>query len=217
MQTKTYDDVLLNMEREKIMFELSLIDSPEEVIYDNITQLVSKIMGTPISLVTLVTSKHGFFKSHFGLPEDIKKGRRAPLSHSLCKHVVRDNAPLIVSDARQHPRVKNNGAVLDLNVVGYLGIPLTLSDGSPLGSFCAIDMEVHDWSQTEIDIMTELAGIVSKEFDARAFVRLKKLSKDELRDLQERIIAFADAINTEQSQASILEDIRAKREEYDLL
>lgn len=217
MQTKTYDDVLLNMERQNIMFELSLINTPEETIYDKITKLTGKVIGTPISLVTLVTSKYGFFKSHFGLPEPIKTERRAPLSHSLCKHVVRDNAPLIVSDARQHPLVKNNGAVLDMNVVGYLGIPLTLSDGSPLGSFCAIDMEVHDWTDTEIDIMTELAAVVAKEFDARAYVRLKKLSKDELHDLQERIIAFADAIDTEQSQANILEDIRAKRAEYDLL
>lgn len=217
MQMKTTDNILLNMERQNILFELSLVNAPEEKIYNKVTQLAGKVVGTPISLVSLVTSKNQFFKSQFGLPEPLKSERGTPLSHSFCQHVVRRNEPLIVSDAREHPLVKNNGAVRDYSVIGYLGIPLTLSDGNPLGSFCAIDTEPRDWTQTEINIMTELAAVVTIEFDARAYVRMKRLSRAELYDLQERIIAFADAVYTAGSKESILEDIRAKRAKFDLL
>jgi GAF domain-containing protein len=136
---QTIKNVLLNTERLKILRDLALIDSPAETVYDRITQLASKAVGSPVSLVSMVGSDYQFFKSFVGLPEPWASDRSTPLSHSFCQHVVATNEPLIVSDARNVDFLKDNLAIPDLNVIGYLGIPLTLQSGQRLGSFCVID------------------------------------------------------------------------------
>ncbi|MGJ3238053.1 MAG: GAF domain-containing protein [Anaerolineae bacterium] len=210
-------DILLNVDRLKVLFELSLIDAPEETVYNTITQFASKAIGTPVSLVSMVADNYQFFKSEVGLPEPWKSQRRTPFSHSFCKHVVADNQPLVVNDARENDLVKHNSAIHDLNVIGYLGIPLTLADGKSLGSLCVIDNDVREWTQTEIDIMTELAQIVTKEFDTRAHMRRKQTTQEELESLQTRIINFVASIDTNDTKPNILQAIRRQRRYFDLL
>ncbi|MEM9951291.1 MAG: GAF domain-containing protein [Chloroflexota bacterium] len=207
---------LVKIDRLNVLFELSLINSPKETIYDSVTVFASKVIGTPVSLVSMVADNYQYFKSEVGLPEPYKTKRRTPFSHSFCKHVVADNAPLIVTDARENDIVKHNLAIRDLDVIGYLGIPLTLSDGMSLGSLCVIDTDVREWTQVEIDIMTELAQIVIKEFDMRVEVKKKKASKENLVALQERIMQFLNAIDANQSKSIILEQIRTQRDTFNL-
>lgn len=210
-------NMLMNLDRMKVLFELSLINAPEETIYNKLTVFASEAIGAPVSLVSMVASDYQYFKSQVGLADPWRSSRRTPLSHSFCQHVVKHNKPLIVSDARENDLVKRNLAIRDLGVIGYLGIPLTLDDGKSLGSFCVIDTDVRDWTETEIEIMQELASVVTKEFDARAYVLRRKMTRAELQDLQERIMSFVDSIDAKQDKTDILQEIRAKRIAYDLI
>ncbi|MGB7340095.1 MAG: GAF domain-containing protein [Phototrophicaceae bacterium] len=209
-------DILLDADRLKVLFQLSLIDAPKEKIYDTITEFASKAIGAPVSLMSMVANDYQFFKSEVGLPEPYKSRRQTPFSHSFCRHVVANNKPLIVSDARKNDLVKNNLAIRDLDVIGYLGIPLTMHDGKPLGSLCVIDSDVRDWTETEIKIMKELASIVTQEFDARAYVLSNKISKEDLSDLQQRIQKFLAIIDLSDSKAAILEVILHQKQNFSL-
>ena len=62
-------------------------------------------------------------------PNHGRKPRCTPLSHSFCQHTVTSGKPLIVADAREHPLVRDNLAIGDLNVIAYAGVPLVTSDG----------------------------------------------------------------------------------------
>lgn len=209
-------DPLQNVARTNLLFELSLLGDSYEPVYDRLTELASEIIGVPVSLMSMVAENRQFFKSEVGLPEEWAKKRQTPLSHSFCKHVVRQNEPLIVNDAREDERVKYNLAIRDLDVIGYLGIPMTLEDGNTLGSFCVIDNQPRNWTDTEIKIMRELAAIVTLEFDARAYARRNKISEADLHHLQQRLLAFADSINPNQNKLQILDDIIAGRTTHDL-
>jgi len=68
----------------------------------------------------------------------------------------------------EHELVYDNLAIPDLNVIGYLGIPLTTTQGEGLGSFCAIDSTPRQWSEREIYIMQELAQSVMTEIELRS-------------------------------------------------
>lgn len=204
------------MERLRVLFDLALIDTPEEMVYDQLTQLASAIIGTPVALVSLVASNYQFFKSQVGLPEPWKSKRRTPLSHSFCQHVVMRQEPLIITDARLHPLVRNNMAIPDLAVIGYLGIPLTLKDGNSLGSFCVIDSEPREWTQLEIDIMHELAGIVTTEFNTRALVKAKKLSEDALTSIHGQIVEMIEHLKKVDSKKDFLVEIKQARVDYEL-
>jgi GAF domain-containing protein len=63
--------------------------------------------------------------------------RQTPLSHSFCQHVVESRRPLVVSDAREHPKLRDNVAIRDLGVIAYAGVPLITPTGQVLGTLCA--------------------------------------------------------------------------------
>ena len=204
---------LTNMERLKVLVDLSLIGSAEETVYDRFTALASVVIGAPVSLVSMVASDHQFFKSQVGLPDPWKSQRRTPLSHSFCQHVVATNEPLIVSDAREVELLKDNGAIPDLNVIGYLGIPLTLSDGKSLGSFCVIDGEPREWEDVEIAIMKEFADLITLEFDMRAsaFInRSDKVKLQKMHDSLEKVFAELDSTLDKHTFLNQIREVRRK-------
>ena len=146
----------------------SLLDRPPQEAFDRLTKLAKRLLDVPIALVSLVDSDRQFFTGMCGLPSSVAEAQQTPLSHSFCKHVVDNEKPLIVSDARLDPVLSTNGAVVDLGVIAYLGIPLRVPsapDLPPLGSLCCIDSEPHDWTKEEIEIVTELAAIAGAEIE----------------------------------------------------
>jgi len=165
-----------------LLHVLGLIDTPSEAVFDRLTQLASRIIGAPVSLVSIVAADRQYFKSMVGLPEPWASERQTPLSHSFCQHVVTSNEPLIVTDAREHPVLKDNMAIPDLNVIAYLGMPLTTTDGQGLGSFCVIDDEPREWTEDEIEIMRELATAVMTEVELRAEIRKREAAEEALRE-----------------------------------
>ena len=157
-----------------------LLDSASEEAFDRFTRLAARVLRVPVALVSLVDRDRQFFKSQFGLVEPWASFRETPLSHSFCKHVVADAKPLIVADARQNPRVRENLAVSELGVIAYAGVPLTMPDGHVLGAFCGIDTQPHAWTGDDVAVLTDLAAAVMAE------VRLRLM----LRDAQEHVKAL---------------------------
>jgi PAS domain S-box-containing protein len=117
--------------------------------------------------VSLVDDRRQFFKERCRLPEPWASRRETPLSHSFCQHVVARAEPLIVADAREHPLVRDNLAVPDLGVVAYAGVPLVLSTGEVLGSFCVVDTKPRDWTDHEIAALTDIAACAISEIELR--------------------------------------------------
>ena len=145
----------------------ALLDTPVEERFDRITRLASAVLGVPVALVSLVDDHRQFFKSQHGLPEPFASRRETPLSHSFCKHVVSQAAPLIVTDARKHPLLRDSLAIGEMGVVAYAGIPIESSNGEILGSFCAIDTEPHEWTESEIDTLQQLGALLRTEIQLR--------------------------------------------------
>lgn len=144
-----------------------LLDSPPEEPFDRLTRLACRFLRTPIALVSLVDSGRQFLKSQQGLPEPWASRRETPLSWSFCRHVVADNTPLVVADAREHPLVHANPAVREIGIVAYLGVPLAAPDGQVLGSFCVIDRVPRRWDQDDVAVVRDLAGAAASEVALR--------------------------------------------------
>ncbi len=201
--------ILLSVERTMVMRDLNMLSSDQETLYDKITVLVSDIIGAPVSLVSMVASNYQFFKSHHGLPEPWKSRRQTPLSHSFCQHVVAKNEPLIVSDAREVDFLKNNLAIPDLNVIGYLGIPLTLETGQTLGSFCVIDGKPRDWQPVEIEIMENLGRIIANDLNLKAKARLDRLTyKSQFEAFEAKVNTFVENVDRHISKEQFLQDVK---------
>jgi two-component system, sensor histidine kinase and response regulator len=156
------------------------MDSEPEEVFDRLTRLATKLLGAPVATMTLVDDQRQYFKSSVGTAMN-----ETALSHSFCQHVVTGNAPLVVADARLDPRVKDNAAIVDLDVIAYCGVPLTDADGHTLGSFCAIEHCPRQWTEIEIEILTELAHNIMTELDLRAANRALAAREQETRSIIE--------------------------------
>lgn len=150
--------------------ELQLVDAPACISLDGLTSLAAMLLDTPVALISIVELDwdRQFFASQIGLPDPWAAYRQTPLSHSFCQHVMIDDEPLIVSDSRNHERVKDNLAIVDLDVVAYLGVPVRGPDHRALGAMCVIDSKPRGWTARDVLILTELAGCVSREIQLRA-------------------------------------------------
>ncbi len=208
------ESVLHDLARLQVLRELALIDANAETVYDRITETASEIVGVPVSLVSMVGDRYQFFKSMVGLPEPWASDRSTPLSHSFCQHVVASNEPLVVEDARNVDFLKDNLAIPDLNVIGYLGIPLTLKDGKPLGSFCVIDGAPRQWNDTEIAIVREFADIITSEIDLRADINRRLAPHSRLKQVHADIVALLDNLDTSSAQSAFLTQLRAARAKF---
>lgn len=153
--------VLGGQRRTEELSRSQLLDSPRNEWLDRLTILAAKLLRVPSALVSVVDAERQFFKSQTGLPEPFATERQTPLSHSFCQWVVGSEEELVVNDAREHPVLRTNGAVRDLNVVAYAGVPFSLPRGAEtLGSFCILDMQPRDWTESELVTLRSLSVIV---------------------------------------------------------
>jgi PAS domain S-box-containing protein len=144
-----------------------LLDTPAEEAFDRFGRLASRMLNTPIALVSLVDADRQYFKSCLGLAEPWSRWRETPLSHSYCQHVVATRTALMIEDARTHALTAGSLAINDLGAISYLGVPLTLR-GHVLGSFCVIDKAPRRWTAEDVETVDALAAGVLREIEIRA-------------------------------------------------
>lgn len=152
--------------------ETGLLDSLPEESFDRYTRLAKILLGTEVSLVSLVDESRQFFKSQAG--GDATGSRETPLSHSFCKHVVEDGQAFSVEDASTDARVSSNPAVGEYGVRSYLGMPLRTRDGMVLGSLCVFEMQPRKWSEEDQGRLSDLAAAVMREIELRDRTRALK-------------------------------------------
>ncbi len=175
-----HEDELGRRERLADLAKTGLMDSVPEEVYDRAVRLARQITGAPVGLLSLVDNRRQFFKAQSGLEEAGVEQRETPLSHSFCQYVVSSRTSLAVVDARTHPLLAGNGAVGDLGVIAYLGVPVHGPGGEVLGSFCAIDSEAHEWSEGQMKALEDIAGIVESEIRLHQALSERQLLVQEL-------------------------------------
>ncbi|MFZ9395654.1 MAG: sensor histidine kinase [Erythrobacter sp.] len=102
-----------------------------------ITEFIAKLCNAPIALVTLVENERQRFLARTGLDQ---KG--TPRSSSFCAQAMLGDGPMVIADAAEDPRFKDNPLVTGPpHIRFYAGAPLVSSEGAALGALCVIDTE----------------------------------------------------------------------------
>lgn len=201
--------LLSDQQRLNRLHQLCLLDSPLDPAFDRLTQLATRILNMPVSLVTLVDSERQFFKSQVGLPEPYASLRQTPLAYSFCQHTVATAQPLVIEDARQHPLVCDNPAIHDLGAVAYAGIPLITSDGVTLGTFCVMSDAPHIWTDDQLWILHNLARSVMTEIELHEQLIERRLAEQALRKAEQELETSLWRLSQAYDQISDLEALKS--------
>ena len=161
-------------ERLNVLHALNLLDTPPEEVFDRITRIVARVLDVPIALVSLVDTDRQWFKSRVGLD-----AIETPRELAFCAHAIVQTSPMIVPDATLDERFADNALVTsNPNIRFYAGVPLRSVSGLSIGTLCAIDSKPRKLNADEINILIDLAAVISKEVQMREAMILSQATSE---------------------------------------
>ncbi|MHA7280278.1 GAF domain-containing protein [Arthrobacter sp. MDT2-2] len=138
-----------------------LLDTAREARFDRITQEAKDYFGVSSSIVALIDDRRQFLKSVIGpVQQDM------PREISFCNATIRNAGPLIVRDALEDDRFRNNPLVLGEPYIRfYAGYPLRGPGGWTIGTLCVIDQAPREYSMRDGRKLRTLARQVEDEIN----------------------------------------------------
>lgn len=176
----------------KALQQLKVLDTSPEEMFDRITQLASSICGTPISLITFLdeAGDRQFHKSRLGFdPIQI------PLSQSFCAHACASHEPvMIVENALEDERFKNNPLVTEQGVRFYAGVPLYVKSEDSFGALCILDKKAKALDLQQIEMLKLLANQAEDLLNARSVILAQKEQASRLSALNKELKEFSSIV-----------------------
>ena len=131
---------------------------PEQRL-NELTQRAATLFDVPVALVTLVDRETQWIKASCGLPELRQTSREV----SFCAHLLCRQGPMIVPDTLLDDRFAENPVVSGaLKIRFYAGVPLTMTDGTCVGSLCLVDSRPRQLDDGELKVLTALGERVQQ-------------------------------------------------------
>lgn len=177
------EQLLHEQERLAALCAWRVLDTDAEAGFDELTELASRLCGTPIALVSLVDQDRQWFKSRVGLDAE-----ETPRDVAFCSHAIQDSVTMVVEDTELDARFASNPLVVgDPNIRFYAGAPLVDSCGHALGTLCVIDRKPRKLNEEQLLALELLSNQV---------IRLMELRKSnwELAENLERARCIADLL-----------------------
>ena len=165
------------MLRLQALYDLSILDSPREKNFDDITAIASMICDVPMSIISLVDAERQWFKSSIGLD-----GTETARDVAFCAHaILQPQQMTIVPDALLDKRFVDNPLVTgDPYIRFYAGAPLVTEDGAALGTLCVADYKPRDITPEQQQALMALARQVMQLFHLRSANHLLQRNAENL-------------------------------------
>jgi PAS domain S-box-containing protein len=170
---------------------LNLLDTPPEERFDRITRLAARVLNVPKALVVLVDQDRLFFKSHYGT-ELVGMDRQG----SFCEYTILENKQFIVPDAKLDPRFADHASVTDKPFIRfYVGNPIAATDGSLVGTLCAVDHQPRMPSAEDLAVLRDLALITQIEVNHGELASAYKVQQQTKEDLRLSEARFREVVD----------------------
>ena len=168
------------MLRLQALYDLSILDSPREKNFDDITAIASMICDVPMSIISLVDAERQWFKSSVGLD-----GTETARDVAFCAHaILQPQQMTIVPDALLDKRFVDNPLVTgDPHIRFYAGAPLVTEDGAALGTLCVADYKPRDITPEQQQALMALARQVMQLFHLRSANHLLQRNAENLQSI----------------------------------
>jgi signal transduction histidine kinase len=146
---------------------LEILDTGTEEGYSAIVRMASLICGTPLSNIALIDRERQWVKASVG-GEQFETRRDA----AFCAHTILQDARLVVTDARDDGRFRDNPFVVGAPYVRfYAGKRLVTPDGHAVGALCVVDVEPRELTDAQLEALDALASQASALLELRLRVR----------------------------------------------
>jgi PAS domain S-box-containing protein len=139
------------------LYRYGVLDTPEELAFDRITELAARVLGTPFAVISFVDRDREWFKSRFGLTlaEISRHG-------SLGDRAIQSSAPTVVEDTKQPVRI--GGAKIRF----YASAPIITPGGHVIGALTVMDTRPRATvTEDELASLTDFAALTMHEIESQ--------------------------------------------------
>jgi GAF domain-containing protein len=158
-------------ERLQKLQEYEILDTPQEGAFNHLAAMAAHMFKVPIALVSLVDADRVWFKANVGLGGV----KNVPRGESLCSLAVLNSDPTIFEDAINEPCLLANPLVSgNFGLRFYAGAPLVTEDGLNIGTFCIVDKQPREFTESDKKMLVQMAAIVMDEIELRYLRRKVK-------------------------------------------
>ncbi len=153
-------------ERLRALHAYSVLDTPIEAAFDDITLIASHVCGTPIAIINLIDGARQWFKSERGFGV-----RETPLENSICAHAILEANYLEIPDTLADKRFATNPLMTgERGLRFYAGALLKMPDGHAIGTVCVLDYEPRRLDDSQRDVLFALARQTMAQLELRRAV-----------------------------------------------
>jgi EAL domain-containing protein (putative c-di-GMP-specific phosphodiesterase class I)/GGDEF domain-containing protein len=139
--------------------DLRLLDTPPSESFDRITRLASRLLGAPVSTVSLTDSDRQWFKSRVGV--DLAE---IPRAQAPCHYAIRSDEVFVVTDMLEDKRFCSS-PMAQAGIRFYAGAPLITRTGYGLGTLCVVDDKPRALADDERCVLRDLAAMVMTQIE----------------------------------------------------
>lgn len=145
--------------RTAVIEALAVLGAGPEERFDRITRMTHEAFGVPLTFLNLVHSDLVTTQSTFGWHQ----GTSVPASEQFCATTVLSPEPMVIPDASLDPRFAHTAAVAEHGIRFYAGAPLTMLDGTRVGTLCIMDATPREMSAEDLALLRDLAHWAERE------------------------------------------------------
>ncbi len=184
--------------RLRTLRDYNILDTEPEQCFDDISLLASQFCETPEAGVSIVDANRLWFKSkvgfdHFEIPRD----------GTFCTQAIEQNNLLIVSNAAEDERFRNNCEVRKENGYRfYAGVPLINPEGYILGTLFVIDKIKRELNEKQQYSLIALARQVEAQFELRRKVLTLEKIIDQLQEYSHELL------NSQERYRSVVDNVK---------
>jgi two-component sensor histidine kinase len=135
--------------------------------WQSILDIIAKVLNVPAGLIMrIVDSDITVFLSSKTENNPYKPGDKEHLKDSglYCETVIKTNNTLLVPNALADEHWKNNPDV-KLNMISYLGFPISLPDKTPFGTICVLDDKENKYSEINKKLILSFRDTIEKDIE----------------------------------------------------
>jgi GAF domain-containing protein len=139
---------------------LALLDSPRELRFDRLAEVIGEVFDVPRVFITLIDTDRMWFKSTFGV-DGIES---VPRDVGFCSHAILQPEATVVSDASADERFADNPFVTgDFALRFYAGVPLHGPAGRAVGAVGLVDTSPREFGPDQVALLEKFAAVIEAQ------------------------------------------------------
>jgi EAL domain-containing protein (putative c-di-GMP-specific phosphodiesterase class I)/GGDEF domain-containing protein len=141
--------------------DLDLLDTPPSESFDRITRLAGRLLGAPVSTISLTDGDRQWFKSRYGV--DLAE---IPRGDAPCHYAIARDEVFVVPDLLEDARFRDS-LLARAGMRFYAGAPLITRSGYGLGTLCVVDGAPRAIGEEERRVLADLAAMVMTQIEVQ--------------------------------------------------